>query len=306
MKSDPQPRADLNPQIQSFLLEIYQRSNGAALGITPEHFIVMLSEIQAKYLPVDAAPGTVREFFGSLRLEDLILARACAAGNERAWEIFLSRFREKIYDVAGYIARETSAARELADSLYAELYGTSLRDGHRVSKLASYTGRGSLEGWLRTIIAQEHINQYRRRRRFVSLDGETDQGAQFASTDLDNAATSIDSKLESATDDVLAALPAENRFILASYYLEDRTLAEIAQLLGVHESTISRKLDKLLKSLRKQILAGLGRRGLSRRQAEEALEVDIRDIRHNIRERLMQETAAPAFSERKAEMPEGK
>ena len=47
---------------------------------------------------------------------------------------------------------------------------------------------------------------------------------------------------------------AEDRFILASYYLDGRTLAEIARTLAVHESTISRKLDKLAKSLRKQIV----------------------------------------------------
>ena len=76
-------------------------------------------------------------------------------------------------------------------------------------------------------------------------------------------------------------------------------------MLSVHESTISRRVDKLLKSLRKQILAGLGRRGMSRRQAEEALEVDIRDIRVNIRNRLTQETRTKAFSEGKAEVPGG-
>ena len=57
-------------------------------------------------------------------------------------------------------------------------------------------------------------------------------------------------------------------------------------MLGVHESTISRKLDKLAKSLRKQIMAGLNRRGMSRRQAEEALDVDVRDLQVDIRRSL--------------------
>ena len=72
----------------------------------------------------------------------------------------MARYREKLYDIAGYIAKESSAARELADSLYADLYGTTTRDGQRISKLASYTGRGSLEGWLRTVMAQEFVNRY--------------------------------------------------------------------------------------------------------------------------------------------------
>ena len=84
-----------------------------------------------------------------------------------------------------YIAKESSAARELADSLYADLYGTTTRDGQRISKLASYTGRGSLEGWLRTVMAQEFVNRFRRQRRLVSLDEESEDGAQFAATDSD-------------------------------------------------------------------------------------------------------------------------
>jgi RNA polymerase sigma-70 factor (ECF subfamily) len=210
----------------------------------------------------------------------------------------MTRYREKLYDIAAYIAKESSAARELADSLYADLYGTTQRDGQRVSKLASYTGRGSLEGWLRTVLAQEFVNRYRRQRRLVSLDEESEEGAQFAAADPEPVAV-VDPKLEAATDQVLAALPAEDRFVLAAYYLDGRTLAEIARALSVHESTISRKLDKLAKSLRKQILATLGRQGLSRRQAQEALEVDVRDLRVNIRNRLAQESEPSSFPEKK-------
>jgi RNA polymerase sigma-70 factor (ECF subfamily) len=283
---------------------VYEKSRGQIFGLTREQFDGILGEIARKYLPVDAAQSEIRELYTSLRVEELALARACALGHEHAWEVFLTRYREKLYDVAGYITKESSAARELADSIYAELYGTATRDGQRASKLASYTGRGSLEGWLRTVMAQEHINRYRRQRRLVSLDEETEEGIQFASAESE-AAIAVDPRVEAAVDEVLVALPSEDRFVLASYFLDERTLAQIARTLGVHESTISRKLDKLAKSLRKQILASLGRRGMSRRQAQEALEVDVRDLRVNIRSRLAQETGGQAFSKKKAEAPAG-
>jgi RNA polymerase sigma-70 factor, ECF subfamily len=286
----------------SVVIEIYQKSKSEEFGLTLQQFDGVLREIARKYLPVDAAPRDLRELYTSLRAEELALARACAAGNEHAWEVFLTRYREKLYDIAGYITKESSAARELADSIYAELYGTTTRDGQRTSKLASYTGRGSLEGWLRTVMVQEHVNRYRRQRRLVSLDEETEEGVQFA-TPASEPAIAVDPRVEAAIDEVLLALPSEDRFVLAAYFLDERTLAEIARTLGVHESTISRKLDKLAKSLRKQILAGLGRRGMSRRQAQEALEVDVRDLRINIRSRLAQETRGSAFSKKKAEAP---
>jgi RNA polymerase sigma-70 factor (ECF subfamily) len=183
------------------------------------------------------------------------------------------------------------------------LFGTKTRDGKRVSKLASYTGRGSLEGWLRTVMAQEYVNRYRRQRRLVSLDEESEAGVQFATSNPQVSA--VDGRVEAATDQVLGLLPPEDRFLLASYYLDGRTLAEIARTLSLHESTISRKLDKLAKSMRKQILAALKRLGMSRRQAQEALQIDVRDITLNIRRRLTQEPAKEAFSDEKVEARAG-
>lgn len=290
--------------LQSLLVELYQKSGCQELGLSREQFVAILEEVRGKYLPADASPAAIQELYASLRVEDLALARACAVGNERAWERFLIRYREKLYDVAGYITKESSSARELADSLYADLYGMSARDGRRVSKLASYTGRGSLEGWLRTVMAQEHVNRYRKQRRLVSLDEENEEGVQYAAVEPEPAIT-VEPKLEAAIDEALGALSAEDRFVLAAYYLDDRTLADIARALSVHESTISRKVDKLAKSLRKQILAALGRHGMSRRQAEEALEVDVRDLRLNIGSRLAQETVTGTFPDKKAKAPAG-
>ena len=290
--------------LEFVMLELYIRSGAQAFGLEREQFCAILTEIAHKYLPGETSPQAAGEFCGSLRLEELALARACAAGSEKAWEVFLTRYRAKLYEIAGYIAKESSAARELADSLYADLYGTSERDGKRVSKLAFYTGRGSLEGWLRTVLAQEYVNRYRKRKRLVSLDEEAEEGVQFAAVQTEPT-PSADPRLDQAIDDALKGLEAEDKYVLASYFLDDRTLAEVARTLGVHESTISRKVDKLAKNLRKQILSNLTRGGMSRRQAEEALLTDVRDLQVNIRSRLVQESAAPAFPEKKAKASEG-
>jgi RNA polymerase sigma-70 factor, ECF subfamily len=293
-----QPAAAVSQALRDLANELYAKCSASQFGLTCEDLASILAEVVRKFPP----PGGTREFCLSLKLEELVLARACAAGNERAWETFMLRYRERLYEIGLQITHEDSAGRELSDSLYADLYGTVTREGERVSKLSSYTGRGSIEGWLRTVMAQEHVNRYRRQKRNVSLDEETEAGTQFAAQQPDSTAT-VDPRLEQAVDETLAALPSNDRFILAAYYLDDRTLAEIARMLSVHESTISRKLDKLAKSLRKQILAGLARRGMSRRQAEEALEVDVRDLTLNLRNRLAQDSPPDAFHKKKAGIP---
>jgi RNA polymerase sigma-70 factor (ECF subfamily) len=284
------------------IADLYQKSKAPEVGMSLTEFTGILEEIAAK--DFSGTQSTRVEFFCTLRVDDLALARACATGNERAWEVFMLRFREKLYDVARQITREDSSGRELADSLYADLYGTKSREGGRVSKLSSYRGRGSLDGWLRTVLAQEYVNTYRKQRRLVSLDEEAEEGSQFA-TAPQEPAIAVDSRLERAVDDSLRSLSPEDRFVLASYFLDDRTLAQIARALSVHESTISRKVEKLVKAIRKQVFKNLAAQGLSRRQAEEALSADVRDLALNIRASLAQDSVAPAFSEKGAKAGEG-
>ncbi len=293
------PSPVLQSVVDELLPDLHAKASCEQVGLTAQSFSEILLEVGTKY-SASASAGELRTFFLSLRVDELALARACAWGNNSAWEIFLTRFREKLYLAALRIAREDSAARDLADTLYADLYGTNTRDGQRVSKLASYIGRGSLEGWLRTVLAQEYVNRYRRTKRLVSLEEESEEGVQFAAPET-QPSLSADTRLEQATDEVLSQLPPEDRAVLGAYYLDGRTLAEIARMLGVHESTISRKLDKLAKSLRKQILAGLTRRGMSRRQAEEAIEVDVRDLKVDIRRNLAQDSPSGAFSNKTVE-----
>jgi RNA polymerase sigma-70 factor (ECF subfamily) len=292
------PSSAVQSIVNDLLAELHAKGGCEQIGLTREAFATILCEIGTKHGATSETE--IRTFLLSLRIDELALARACAAGNNSAWEIFLTRYRERLYLSALRIAREDSAARELADTLYADLYGTNTRDGQRVSKLASYTGRGSLEGWLRTVLAQEYVNRYRRTKRLVSLDEESEEGVQFRAPEPEPL-PSADTRLAQATDEALALLSAEERVVLSAYYLDGRTLAEIARMLGVHESTISRKIDKLAKSLRKQIVAALARHGMSRRQAEEALEVDVRDLQLDIRRSLAQESSTPAFSEKRAE-----
>ena len=299
--SSTKPNSAVQSVVNELLADLHARSGCEGIGLTRESFSVILCEVGSKHATASTSETEIRTFFLSLRVDELALARACAAGVNAAWEIFLTRFREKLYLSALRITREDSAARELADTLYADLYGTNTREGQRVSKLASYTGRGSLEGWLRTVLSQEYVNRYRRTKRLVSLDEESEEGVQFRAPDPEPLPPAADHRLAQATDEALAALSGEDRTVLSAYYLDGRTLAEIARMLGVHESTISRKIDKLAKSLRKQIVAALGRRGMSRRQAEEALEVDVRDLQLDIRRSLAQESSSPAFSEKTVE-----
>lgn len=273
---------------ESLSLQLYRQVAAENFGLAPQAFIGILQEVANRYLPPSASRSEVVDFVKHLRVEELALARACAVGGERAWEIFLTRFREKLFSAAHMMVPGDANARELADSLYADLYGTRTPDGRRISKLSSFTGRGSLEGWLRAVLAQEYVNQFRRQQRLVSLEEQAEAGVQFEA-EAPEPAQVIDRRLREATDEALGSLPPEDKFILVNYYLDCRTLAQTARVLGVHESTVSRKVEKITAAARKAILNGLMKRAMSRKEAEQTMDVEVAELCIDVRARLVQE-----------------
>ena len=256
-------------------------------------------------LAAEATPTQQAAFFGTLHMADLVLARACAAGNERAWERFIALYRQSLLRAGMAITGNESLGRELADGLYAELYGLTVREGERRCPLDSYSGRGSLMGWLRTTLAQRHVDHHRRTHREESLEDSADclAAGSGTKTEADGKALPL---LAAAVEEVLEKEAPEEKFLLASYYLDGRRLHEIAAVMGVHEATVSRKLKRTTASVRKQIVRSLERRGMSRRAAEEALEIDPRDLtgaagqdRDHLRfKELLQTSPASSFKEK--------
>jgi RNA polymerase sigma-70 factor (ECF subfamily) len=288
------------PLPASLLEELFLAANAESLALIREEFASALVAIGRKHnhnQPPEIRPTAAHEaaFYRALRLPELALAQACALGREPAWQRFLESYRGPLTQAAIAITGSATLGHDLADSLYAELYGLSERDGQRRSPLASYSGRGSLLGWLRTTLAQRHIDHHRRTRRETPLE-DTDAPAPAAPTAAPPAELA---HLTQAVSLTVAALPPEDRFLLASYFLDQRTLLQIARLLQVHEATISRRLKRLTADLRKQLLRNLQSGGLSKRAAEEALGADPRDLEINLRA-LLQPSPPTPFSEQTA------
>ncbi len=278
-------------------------------GIPYQQFEQLLLGVAKRYrfgslLPESPGVDAQLAFLRAVHVEELVLARACAAGDEAAWEKFIVLYRETIYHAAYAIAASDSVGRELADSLYAELYGLRDRDGERYSPLLLYHGRGSLAGWLRSVLAQRFIDRHRKVHREVPLDDLAEPVAPSPTLEPSAPSADVTSWIQQAVQATLARLPSEQRFVLSAYYLDGRTLKQISVVLGVHESTVSRSLSRLTASLRKQIVGELRKKGIGRREAEEIMEVDVRDLDVQVK-KILQGEAAPAFQDQRALMAEG-
>lgn len=280
--------------------ELWHASDAPGWGLERDEFDRIMAEAGISQNfgldpGVAATPRQQAEFFRGLHLSDLVLARACAAGNEPAWEHFIAQHRQPLIRAAISITGSETLGRDLADQLYAELFGLNTRDGERRCPLLSYRGRGSLIGWLRTTLAQRHVDHHRRSRREQPLE-EIEVPAADAPQQTPVAELS---QLERAIEQALLEQDAEERFLLAAYYLDGQTLLQIARVLGVHEATVSRKLRRATEDTRKQVVRNLEREGLSRRAAQEALGADPRDLDVNLK-KLLQHSQSEAFKEQAA------
>ena len=264
-----------------FFLELYEVSEASDIGLSFAHFSEALLAIGGQFLPAKASDWQITQFYRNLHLKDLALAQACCRGGAIAWECFLARYREKLYAAALVITRNDSAARELAGSLWGDLFPN--QEGARevpCSKLASYSGRGSLEGWLKAVLAHAYVDRYRSERRVVSLDQclKAIGTACLKQPAMQGSTAQFTRELRQAIEEACMEHPAEQRFLLAAYFFDDWSLAEIAKRLGVHESTVSRRMDRILRELRASIILNLRKLGMSPRQIAESLQADVRDL----------------------------
>ena len=276
----------ISPESSANAIEaIFERCRTAApnYGVDADVFKARLSKVAAKFLAAGDTPGTqaeLNDFLEQLHAGDLFLATACAAGNERAWWEFDQQHRSYMERVARHLAKTDIDAQEVIDSVYGELYGTRVVDGERVSKFSTYSGRGSMRGWLRTVIWHSLVDQHRASHDEVSLDemtenvGDGPAHASFAVQAPGGEKEMIEQlsvdRYRSATlaaiKSAFSSLDDHEKLLLLYYHVENLKLREIARLVEaegsplrgwfqrrsasrepagrIHESTIMRWLEK--------------------------------------------------------------
>lgn len=198
------------------------------------------------------AAREVDRYLNGLHLADLALACACIAGNEAAWEHLIREYRPILYRAADAID-PTGRARELADALYADLFGTTEQDGRRRSLLRYFHGRSSLSTWLRSVLAQRHVDALRSARRFNPLPDEHAGTSPAESSSTDPDRERYQSLVQRALEAAIARLDTRDRLRLSCYYAQQLTLAETGRLLHEHEATVSRQLTRTRKALHQMI-----------------------------------------------------
>ncbi len=241
-------------------------------GVTAQELEPRISSSLQKYLFIgDAQPehAEVKDFVDEIRADDLCLILACERGEGAAWDDLVSSFDSTVKSAARKMTQSAEDAEDLAGSIWAELYGLRQdADGKKKSKLAYYSGRGSLAGWLRAVVSQLAIDEFRKQSKFVQVeeDREFETLANEAATgDNHNFASHVENPEDAFTESetradvvqalqaAIAELEAEDRLIMKLYYFDNLKLKDIAATFGYHEATASRRLTRVQAEIRKGV-----------------------------------------------------
>lgn len=250
-------------EIPSRVDSLYVGSASSRWQLSRSQFATALERSVAKrFADCTADQAKLEEYLETLHIDDLALATACLEGCEPAWDHFVHSYRGYLRAAAGSITKGSRSgmdAEELADSLFAELFG--LVDGKRgeASLFRYFHGRSSLKTWLRTILAQRHIDGIRRSRRLESLEREDGEEGKLLPTQIVSSPPSDPHRnryvrrFVLALSHCLAGLAPDDRERLELYYAREKTLAEIGRLFGEHESSASRHLERVRRELRAKV-----------------------------------------------------
>jgi RNA polymerase sigma factor (sigma-70 family) len=260
----------------------------------------------------------VRKFVSELQDLDLFLTLACARGCEQAWWQFDRQYRSFIERLAHQLVGRGMDANEVIDSVYVDLYGTKMVEGVRQSKFRTYTGRGTLRGWLRTVISHTVVDLYRGRQNEIPLEEWSKSGDERPERPapgtkvygseilmLENVARERYRSITlAALDQSLATLDSHETLLLLYYHVEGLKLREIARIVDapsssirrwfqrrssrgnaarVHESTVMRWLEKVYKKVSDRFKSELkSKYGLNPAEIDICLEIATEDLGQGI------------------------
>ena len=269
--------ADFLAAHASLLDRLHAEAGAARWEVSRQDFALALYRSASQRFGQPPPGDSLDQYLSALHLSDLALACALRRDSAPAWEEFVARYRPVLYAAARAVVGSAgeARARELADSLYAELYGLDRAGGARRRPLLDYFhGRSKLATWLRAVLAQRHVDSLRAARHTESLDEPpaprqpTGAGQPPARAGLARLGGAVDPdrarllpRLRQAVAGALAAVPPADRLLLSLYYLREMTLAQIGRLQGVHEATISRQLDRVRRELRQTVEQALAAGG---------------------------------------------
>jgi RNA polymerase sigma-70 factor, ECF subfamily len=186
------------------------------------------------------------------------LALACVAGEAAALAVLESDLLPGLRPALAKLGLDAAGIDEALQIVRADLLAPR---PDAPPRLANYSGRGSLGGWLRTVAVRAGLRLQRSTPRHDELS-ENAPGSIADDPELAYLKKTFGDAFHTAFGEALAALPAQDRLLLKQRFRFHMGVEELGALHGVHAATISRRVasarDALAEATRTAMMRTLG------------------------------------------------
>lgn len=185
-----------------------------------------------------------------LRADELYLSTACALKKPSAVESLLQHYTPALLRASRRLGLTDEGAKDLVQLTFQTVL--EVKPAQR-SVISNYQGRGSLAGWLKTILVRCHRPRPQER----TLDAADDHRLLESDTELQLLRSRYGKKVRQSLRDAILALDIEERRLLRQHHIDGVSIDELSRLMKVHRATAARRVarirEKLLEHMREAL-----------------------------------------------------
>ena len=173
---------------------------------------------------------------------DRQLADAVVTGDGEAFRILVERESRAVIGTCQRVLGDAAEAEDVAQEAFITAY----------CSMATFRGDGSFGAWVSRIAVRMAVTRLASRRAVVRMDPANEEKLEpWIAVGDDPEARSLDEEYRRSVHTAIAALPADQRAVVALRFYRDLTLDEIARVTGAPVGTVKSRLHRALVSLRR-------------------------------------------------------
>lgn len=183
------------------------------------------------------------------RRRDLELTRACAAGDAAAQSALKQRYDKELASIVRRMGVDPQLTADIVQAVWAKLFVPVPPDGARIG---TYSGKGSLSGWLRMVVTRAALDALEARGEPVdSLDEALDRLLASPNPDpeVEYLKELYSAEFREAFRGAAATLTVRQRNLLRQYFVSELSIDQLGALYGMHRATAARQVKDARKAL---------------------------------------------------------
>jgi RNA polymerase sigma-70 factor (ECF subfamily) len=178
----------------------------------------------------------------SERESDEHVIEACQQGDREAFRWLFETYKDKVYSIALYYLKgDEASAKDITQQVFLKL----------ITRLGQFRNEADFTTWLYRLVANECIDEHRKRRRLISLSEavEVDDMIGRHSQEEEYLQLEVAESVKAA----IASLKPKLRMAILLKYFEELSYDEMAQVLGCSTGTVASRLNRAHKMLARRL-----------------------------------------------------